>query len=74
MVYDLIVIGAGPAGINTAVYAASEGLTVLVIEKGTIGGQIRGSAAVENLFSHDKITGTQLINRAYKQAVKHKGS
>ena len=70
MVYDLIVIGAGPAGINTAVYAASEGLTVLVIEKGTIGGQIRGSAAVENLFSHDKITGTQLINRAYKQAVK----
>lgn len=69
-IYDVIVIGGGVAGINSAVYAASEGLSVLVIEKSRIGGQIRGSAAVENLFSHPKITGTQLINRAYRQAVR----
>lgn len=68
-VYDLIVIGSGVAGINSAVYAASEGLSVLVIEKSKIGGQIRGSAAVENLFGFPKISGRELISRAHKQAL-----
>jgi thioredoxin reductase (NADPH) len=68
-IYDVIIIGGGPAGINAAVYSASEGLTTLVIEKGKLGGQIRNSAAVENLFAFPKITGKQLINRAYKQAI-----
>lgn len=68
-VYDLIVIGSGVAGINSAVYAASEGLSVLVIEKSKIGGQIRGSAAVENLFGFPKISGRELISRAHEQAL-----
>jgi thioredoxin reductase (NADPH) len=68
-IYDVIIIGGGPAGINAAVYAASEGLKTLVIEKGKLGGQIRNSAAVENLFAFPKITGKQLINRAHKQAI-----
>lgn len=70
MIYDLIIIGGGPAGINSAVYAASEGLKTLVIEKNRIGGQIYSSAAVENLFGFPRITGKQLINRARKQAEK----
>ena len=69
MIYDVIVIGSGVAGINSAIYAASEGLSVLVIGK-QFGGQIYSSAAVENFFSHDKVTGRQLINRGYAQAVK----
>lgn len=69
-IYDVIIIGGGPAGINSAVYAASEGLKTLVINKGKLGGQIRNSAAVENLFAFPRITGKQLINRAHKQALK----
>jgi thioredoxin reductase (NADPH) len=66
--YDVIVIGQGVAGINSAIYAASEGLSVLVIGS-TFGGQIYSSAAIENLFSQPRITGRSLINIAYKQAM-----
>lgn len=66
--FDVIVIGQGVAGINSAIYAASEGLSVLVIGN-MFGGQIYGSAKIENLFSQPRITGKSLINLAYKQAV-----
>lgn len=66
--YDVIVIGQGVAGINSAIYAASEGLSVLVIGN-MFGGQIYSSAAVENLFSQPRITGKKLINTGYKQAL-----
>lgn len=69
-VYDVIIIGGGPSGLNSAIYAASEGLKTLVIEKGKLGGQIRSSAAVENLFAFPKITGKQLISYAHKQALR----
>lgn len=68
MIYDVIIVGSGPSGINSAIYAASEGLSTLVIGK-SYGGQIYSSAAVENLFSFPKVTGKQLINRAHKQAL-----
>lgn len=69
MIYDLAIIGTGPAGINAAVYAASEGLKTIVIGS-QYGGQIYSSAAVENLFGFPKITGKQLISRATNQAIK----
>lgn len=66
--YDVLVIGSGVAGINAAIYGASEGLRIAVIEKQR-GGQIMGSSAVENLFSYATISGKELIQRAYMQAI-----
>ncbi len=68
-VYDVVVIGQGVAGINAAIYGASEGLSVLVIGN-MFGGQIYSSAAVENLFSQPRITGKKLITTGYKQALR----
>ena len=48
--YDLAVVGAGPAGLATAVYAASEGLSVLVLDARAFGGQAGASARIENYF------------------------
>ena len=49
MIYDIIVIGGGPAGLTAAVYARRANKTVLVMEKGTFGGQITSSPKVENI-------------------------
>ena len=67
-IYDTIIIGAGPGGLTSAVYAASEGLDTLVIEKSRLGGQAYSSAAIENFLGYNKISGKQLTNRAVKQA------
>ncbi len=70
-IYDVAVIGAGPAGLATAVYAASEGLSVLVVDSRAFGGQAGASARIENYLGFPTgITGMALMARAYNQAQK----
>jgi len=67
--YDLIIIGAGPAGLGAAVYGASEGLRTAVIEKEAAGGQAGTSARIENYLGFPKgISGADLARRAATQA------
>lgn len=69
--YDVAVVGAGPAGLATAVYAASEGLDVLVIDEHSIGGQAGASSRIENYLGFPTgISGQALAGRAYNQALK----
>jgi thioredoxin reductase (NADPH) len=71
MLYDVAVVGAGPAGLATAVYAASEGLSVLVIDRETVGGQAGASARIENYLGFPTgISGVALTGRALNQAQK----
>jgi thioredoxin reductase (NADPH) len=71
VVYDVAVVGAGPAGLSTAVYASSEGLTVAVLDARAFGGQAGASARIENYFGFPTgITGQALTARAYIQAQK----
>jgi thioredoxin reductase (NADPH) len=70
-VYDVAVVGAGPAGLATAVYAASEGLSALVLDGRAFGGQAGASARIENYLGFPTgITGIALMARAYNQAQK----
>ncbi len=70
-VFDVAVVGAGPAGLATAVYAASEGLSVAVIDKRAYGGQAGASARIENYFGFPTgISGQALTSRAMLQAQK----
>jgi len=70
-VYDVAIVGAGPAGLATAVYAASEGLSVLVLDARAFGGQAGASARIENYLGFPTgITGMALMARAYNQAQK----
>lgn len=70
-VYDVAVVGAGPAGLATAVYAASEGLSVLVLDCRAFGGQAGASSRIENYLGFPTgITGIALMARAYNQAQK----
>jgi thioredoxin reductase (NADPH) len=70
-VYDVAVVGAGPGGLATAVYAASEGLSVLVLDCRAFGGQAGASARIENYLGFPTgITGMALMGRAYNQAQK----
>ena len=70
-VYDVAVIGAGPAGLATAVYAASEGLSVLVLDAEVLGGQAGASARIENYLGFPTgISGPALTGRALTQAQK----
>jgi thioredoxin reductase (NADPH) len=69
--YDVAVIGAGPAGLATAVYAASEGLSVLVVDAEVLGGQAGASARIENYLGFPTgISGPALTGRAFNQARK----
>jgi thioredoxin reductase (NADPH) len=69
--FDVAVIGAGPAGLATAVYAASEGLRVIVLECRAFGGQAGASARIENYLGFPTgISGQALAGRAYVQAQK----
>src|SRR5207253_9534049 len=70
-VYDVVVTGAGPAGLATAVYGASEGLSVLVLDTRAFGGQAGASARIENYLGFPTgISGQALAGRAFNQATK----
>jgi len=70
-VYDLAVVGAGPAGLATAVYAASEGLSVIVFDSRAYGGQAGASARIENYLGFPTgISGQALAGRAHVQGQK----
>lgn len=69
--FDVLVVGAGPAGLSTAVYAASEGLRVIVVDCRYFGGQAGASARIENYLGFPTgISGGALAGRAYVQAQK----
>ena len=71
MIYDVAVVGSGPAGLSTAVYAASEGLSVAVCDARAFGGQAGASARIENYLGFPTgISGLALTARAYNQAQK----
>ena len=70
-VYELAIVGAGPAGLAAAVYGASEGLKTVVLEKTAPGGQAGCSSKIENYMGFPTgLSGTDLANRAYIQAEK----
>jgi thioredoxin reductase (NADPH) len=70
-VYDLIVVGAGPSGLAAAVYGASEGLKVLVLESTAPGGQAGASSRIENYLGFPMgLSGQELAGRAFVQAEK----
>lgn len=69
--YDLSIYGAGPAGLSAAVYAASEGLRTVLIERHAVGGQAGSSSLIENYLGFpDGISGADLAEKARQQAVK----
>jgi len=69
--YDVAIVGAGPAGLATAVYGASEGLSILVLEALTFGGQAGASARIENYLGFPTgISGQALMSNAFTQAQK----
>ena len=69
--YDLIIVGAGPAGLAGAVYGASEGLCTLLIDKGTTGGQAGTSSRIENYLGFPNgLSGADLARRATAQATR----
>jgi thioredoxin reductase (NADPH) len=69
--YDLIIVGAGPAGLAAAVYGASEGLRTLLIDKETTGGQAGTSSRIENYLGFPKgLSGADLARRATAQATR----
>jgi thioredoxin reductase (NADPH) len=69
--YDVVIVGAGPAGLASAVYAGSEGLSVLVLDCRAFGGQAGASARIENYLGFPTgISGMALMARAYNQAQK----
>jgi thioredoxin reductase (NADPH) len=70
-VYDVAIVGAGPAGLAAAVYCGSEGLSTLVLDCRTFGGQAGASARIENYLGFPTgISGMALMGRAYNQAQK----
>lgn len=69
--YDISIFGGGPAGLSAAVYAASEGLSTVLVEREAIGGQAGTSSLIENYLGFpDGISGNDLAERARQQAVK----
>ena len=67
--FDVVIVGAGPAGLAAAVYASSEGLRALVVDHASIGGQARSSARIRNYLGFQRgLTGRELSTRAYQQA------
>jgi thioredoxin reductase (NADPH) len=69
--YDVIVVGAGPAGLGAAVYSGSEGLRTVLVERRATGGQAGQSSRIENYLGFpDGVSGSQLTDRARRQALK----
>jgi len=67
--YDIIVIGAGPAGLTAAVYARRAGKTVLVLERSTFGGQVTYSPKIENFPGYISLSGAELADKLVEQAL-----
>ncbi len=65
---DLIIIGAGPAGLTSAIYASRAKLSTLVLEDNLVGGQVRSTYTVENYPGFTEITGNDLADRIQAQA------
>jgi thioredoxin reductase (NADPH) len=69
--YDVVIVGGGPSGLGAAVYAASEGLRTVLVEREATGGQAGQSSRIENYLGFpDGVTGAQLTDRARRQAHK----
>jgi thioredoxin reductase (NADPH) len=69
--YDVLIVGAGPAGLGAAVYGASEGLRTVLVERQATGGQAGQSSRIENYLGFpDGVSGGQLTDRARRQALK----
>ena len=67
--YDIIIVGGGPAGLTAALYALRAGKTALIIEKNAFGGQITWSPKVENFPTIESISGTELADRLMEQTM-----
>ena len=67
--FDIIIVGAGPAGMTAALNCLRSGKTVLVLESDSFGGQIAYSPRVENFPSYQKIAGAELMDKLYEQIV-----
>ena len=67
--YDIIIVGAGPAGLTAAIYARRANKTVLLLEKGAFGGQITFSPKVENYPGFDSLSGSELADHFVEQAL-----
>ena len=67
--YDIIIIGGGPAGLTAALYARRANKTVLVIEKGSFGGQITYSPKVENIPGFQEVTGNEFAEKLVEQVL-----
>jgi thioredoxin reductase (NADPH) len=69
MEFDLVIVGAGPAGLSAAVYGASEGFSTLVVDQGGIGGQASSSSLIRNYLGFPRgVSGRRLAQQAYEQA------
>jgi thioredoxin reductase (NADPH) len=67
--FDLVIVGAGPAGLSAAVYGASEGFSTLVVDEGGIGGQSTSSSLIRNYLGFPRgVSGRRLAQSAYRQA------
>ncbi|HZL75383.1 MAG TPA: FAD-dependent oxidoreductase [Propionibacteriaceae bacterium] len=67
--FDLLVVGAGPAGLGAAVYASSEGIRTVVVEREAIGGQAGMSSLIRNYLGFSRgLSGAELVQRGYQQA------
>jgi thioredoxin reductase (NADPH) len=67
--FDLVIVGAGPAGLSAAVYGASEGFTTLVVDEGGVGGQATSSSLIRNYLGFPRgVSGRRLAQQAYDQA------
>lgn len=67
--YDIVIVGAGPAGLTAAIYALREEKKVVILEKETIGGKITSSSKIENYPGFKSISGMDLANNLYEQVI-----
>ena len=67
--YDIIIVGAGPAGLTAAVYARRANKTVLILDKAAFGGQITFSPKVENYPGFESISGSELADKMVDQVL-----
>jgi len=68
--YDVVIIGAGPAGMTAGIYSARAGKKTIIIEKGVVGGQVAWASNIENYPGFEKITGMELAKKMLDQAKK----